>query len=255
MVAFANTHGGTILVGVSDDGRVVGVQLGKKTLDMLVNEIFSNIRPYIPYPDVNVVEVQGKKVIVIDVPECPSKPLTYRAVPYKRVGSTTRRMEKEERYRLVVESTERAAEVLEVTERDRFPLETLCIRILRKVPRLDLVAIFTLVLSFTSLLLSLVSALLSLWQLTWTIFPITLVLLLLAAGLVYFLEEGKCPHCGRTPSLVPIREVTVKKLRWNAVITETKRTYKCLDCGEIVEKPPRKELSTLEEEVQRKRAL
>ncbi len=31
--AFANTKGGTILVGVRDDGRVTGITLGKNTLE------------------------------------------------------------------------------------------------------------------------------------------------------------------------------------------------------------------------------
>ena len=39
LVAFANAQGGTVLVGVSDTGEVVGVTLGKETLNEWLNQI------------------------------------------------------------------------------------------------------------------------------------------------------------------------------------------------------------------------
>ena len=38
-VAFANTKGGTILIGVADKGKVKGVQVGKETLKNWANGI------------------------------------------------------------------------------------------------------------------------------------------------------------------------------------------------------------------------
>ena len=37
--AFANTKGGKILVGISPEGKVLGVQIGKGTVENLVNQI------------------------------------------------------------------------------------------------------------------------------------------------------------------------------------------------------------------------
>lgn len=39
VVAFANRNGGTILIGVDDDGTVVGVNIGKGIIESLVNDI------------------------------------------------------------------------------------------------------------------------------------------------------------------------------------------------------------------------
>ena len=42
-VAFANTKGGTIFIGVNDEGKARGIDLGKKTLDGWVNQIAQSI--------------------------------------------------------------------------------------------------------------------------------------------------------------------------------------------------------------------
>jgi ATP-dependent DNA helicase RecG len=42
--AFSNTRGGIIVVGVSDKGKVLGVDIGKRTIENLVNTIKQNIR-------------------------------------------------------------------------------------------------------------------------------------------------------------------------------------------------------------------
>lgn len=43
--AFASAQGGKVYVGVRDDGAVVGVQLGKGTLEDLANKITQNTSP------------------------------------------------------------------------------------------------------------------------------------------------------------------------------------------------------------------
>ncbi len=37
--AFSNIKGGHILIGVSDNGKVIGIQVGKKTIEDLTNKI------------------------------------------------------------------------------------------------------------------------------------------------------------------------------------------------------------------------
>lgn len=58
LVAFANSKGGTVYVGVEDNGKVKGLSLGKETVAQIVNEIkFKTIPALIP--DVEVVESAG----------------------------------------------------------------------------------------------------------------------------------------------------------------------------------------------------
>ena len=45
--AFATAQGGNVFVGVTDDGRISGVQIGKGTLEDLANRIAQNTTPRI----------------------------------------------------------------------------------------------------------------------------------------------------------------------------------------------------------------
>ncbi|MEX0567817.1 MAG: RNA-binding domain-containing protein [Candidatus Njordarchaeota archaeon] len=91
VVAFANKNGGTILVGVDDDGTAVGVHIGKGTIESLVNDICQSIEPSI-IPSVEVVEFKGKNIIVIKVPKGYDAPYFFRGRAYIRVGKTNRVM-------------------------------------------------------------------------------------------------------------------------------------------------------------------
>ena len=51
--AFSNTDGGKIYVGVSNSGEVLGIKLGKNTIEELTNKIITNTDPKI-YPKVSV---------------------------------------------------------------------------------------------------------------------------------------------------------------------------------------------------------
>jgi predicted HTH transcriptional regulator len=42
LCAFTHADGGTVFFGVRDDGTIVGVQLGKKTLEDFANQVRSN---------------------------------------------------------------------------------------------------------------------------------------------------------------------------------------------------------------------
>jgi len=91
IVAFANRRGGTILIGVDDDGSVIGVNIGKGTIESLVNDIRQSIEPSI-IPSVEVVEFRGKSVIIIKVPKGYDAPYFYRGRAYVRIGKTNRVM-------------------------------------------------------------------------------------------------------------------------------------------------------------------
>lgn len=65
VVAFANTKGGTILLGVAKDGQVLGLQ-PNDTKDTVVRKIDGNVSP-VPYFEVIPQEQEGKQILVIRV--------------------------------------------------------------------------------------------------------------------------------------------------------------------------------------------
>ena len=75
ILAFANTDGGTIYVGVEDDGTAVGVSDLDRTILSITNMIRDSIRPDITlFTDVHTAEVDGKEVIAIDVQRGTGRP-------------------------------------------------------------------------------------------------------------------------------------------------------------------------------------
>ena len=87
LVAFANSKGGHVLVGVSDNGKVKGVQLGKETLVNWVNEVKNKTAPVL-IPDVEVISIGDKNVVVISCDEYPVKPISTKGRYYKRVENS-----------------------------------------------------------------------------------------------------------------------------------------------------------------------
>ena len=75
ILAFANTDGGTIYVGIEDDGTAVGVPSIDRTMLSITNMIRDSIRPDITlFTDVHTAEVDGKEVIAIDVQRGTGRP-------------------------------------------------------------------------------------------------------------------------------------------------------------------------------------
>ena len=72
VVAFANTSGGTILLGVANDGQVLGLD-PSDTKDTVVRKIDGNLSP-VPYFEVIPQEQEGKPILVIHVREGTIKP-------------------------------------------------------------------------------------------------------------------------------------------------------------------------------------
>ena len=100
--AFSNANGGTIVIGVSDKGEVLGADIGKRTIEILANRIKQNTDPVI-YPSISIENVEGKNIIVIEVRESKSKPVFAFDKVYKRVGKSNQRVSSGEIRKLALE--------------------------------------------------------------------------------------------------------------------------------------------------------
>ena len=90
MAAFANTQGGTILIGVSDQAEICGVDDSRNWEEWVANISRHNIIPAIQ-ADCIIVEIEGKKIVAVDIPKGNDKPYqTNKNLYHIRIGSTSR---------------------------------------------------------------------------------------------------------------------------------------------------------------------
>ena len=100
--AFANTEGGKIIIGISKSGKLLGVEIGKDTIERLTNKIFQNTDPKV-HPRITTKKINSKCIIIIEVKESSDHLVLAFGRPYKRVGKSTVRMSKDEYERLILE--------------------------------------------------------------------------------------------------------------------------------------------------------
>src|SRR5512133_849229 len=73
MIAIANTRGGMLLIGVDDDGTIVGVRSEKSEIDLVMAAAEHYCEPPIE-AEIDIIEVDGEDVIAIRIPESHTKP-------------------------------------------------------------------------------------------------------------------------------------------------------------------------------------
>jgi ATP-dependent DNA helicase RecG len=100
--ALSNSKGGKILVGISNSGKILGIEIGKDTVERLTNKIVGNTEPKV-YPIITIKDVDKKKIIVIEIQEAKEKPVLAFGRAFKRVGKSTLRMGKEEIEKMILE--------------------------------------------------------------------------------------------------------------------------------------------------------
>ncbi len=71
VIAFANSASGIILIGVDDDGSIVGLAEPAKTQEQVANVIAHRIKPQL-LPEFSIIEVQHKSVLVVQVEHIPA---------------------------------------------------------------------------------------------------------------------------------------------------------------------------------------
>ena len=104
--AFSNTKGGIVIIGVSDKSEVLGVDIGKKTIESLANKIKQSTDPKV-YPSIHVEEIddKDKQVVVIEAEEGKQKPVLAFGRAFKRVGKTNQKLGYEEIRNLALETS------------------------------------------------------------------------------------------------------------------------------------------------------
>ncbi|NTV06354.1 MAG: ATP-binding protein [Chlorobiaceae bacterium] len=76
ITAFANSHGGIILIGVDDNKRIVGIHSEKETLEIVYQAVKLHIDPE-PRIDNYVDEYKNRLVLIVCIPESNDKPHYY----------------------------------------------------------------------------------------------------------------------------------------------------------------------------------
>ena len=90
--AFANTKGGSVIIGIGDDGKIIGVQAGQESVQQWVNQIKNSTAPAI-VPDAEIHIRQGKTVVVLSVISYPIKPISFKGKYFKRVRNSNHLMD------------------------------------------------------------------------------------------------------------------------------------------------------------------
>src|SRR5665648_67655 len=68
VIAFANTDGGMIYIGIDDDGEIVGISDSTREMEAISNMIGDGIHPDLRmFTTVNLRKIEGKEIIVIEV--------------------------------------------------------------------------------------------------------------------------------------------------------------------------------------------
>jgi ATP-dependent DNA helicase RecG len=96
LVAFANTKGGKVVVGVNDKGvPVKKFEISSESIQKWLNEFKTKTQPSV-IADAEIVEIKGHQVVEFSVQEFPVKPVAFRGRYYKRVNNSTHQMSLDE---------------------------------------------------------------------------------------------------------------------------------------------------------------
>ncbi len=92
IVAFANTEGGTLYIGVADDGKIVGVDDTDEIMLRLSGSLKDSIAPDImPFVQIRALDEDGKSIIVIEAASGSAKPYYLKDKGLKPAGVYVRR--------------------------------------------------------------------------------------------------------------------------------------------------------------------
>ena len=99
--AFSNYHDGKIMVGISDDGHLIGVENPNEVRLSIENTINDSIKPR-PNYEIEMVAIENRKVLVISIFKGYQTPYVIDRKAYKRADTSTVEIEKHEYDELVL---------------------------------------------------------------------------------------------------------------------------------------------------------
>ena len=91
--AFANHHGGYVIFGVDDIGKIPGQQVTDDTIKNISNAIKLNTDPKL-YPNIEKMDLEGKTCLLVSIDESPLKPHLAYGRAYLRVGTTNQKLDR-----------------------------------------------------------------------------------------------------------------------------------------------------------------
>jgi len=91
VVSSANSKGGHIYIGVSDDSALIGVDVSDETIQNYINIIKQSTDPKI-IVDIDLIPIEDKNILDIQVDEYPIKPVSYRGRYFKRRNNSNHQM-------------------------------------------------------------------------------------------------------------------------------------------------------------------
>ncbi|MCD6094277.1 MAG: putative DNA binding domain-containing protein, partial [Candidatus Omnitrophica bacterium] len=96
IVAFANSEGGRIFLGVSDEGKIKGIKITNK-LKSQIQDIARNCEP-----PINLNMTSTGNILIIEVPDGKYKPYQCKEGFFIRVGATTQKMKRDEILKFII---------------------------------------------------------------------------------------------------------------------------------------------------------
>jgi ATP-dependent DNA helicase RecG len=112
MISFSNSFGGTIIIGVTDDGEIKGLTDNdiRRLNQLIANTASENVKPPI-FPQTEIVTIDKRNLLLVNIHYGSDKPYcTIKGVYYTRSGSDKRKVSQDELRRLFQESGKLYAE-------------------------------------------------------------------------------------------------------------------------------------------------
>ena len=89
--ALSNSKGGKVVIGVRNNGKIIGVDIGPETIQEWINEIKTKTTPSI-IPDIEPHEINGKNIVIVNVKDFPLKPVSFKGRYYIRKHNSDHQM-------------------------------------------------------------------------------------------------------------------------------------------------------------------
>jgi len=74
LIAFANTHGGTLLIGIDDDGSIPGVKYPDEEAHVVIESLNNHCRPPLLFHETSISISENRFVVRFDIPPSAQRP-------------------------------------------------------------------------------------------------------------------------------------------------------------------------------------